>query len=214
MFNSIHVQRHTNVSKQGSHTFFNFKFKDFSRLNKWFSRSHQCKIPGLFQVKLMFFVARKPKLIRIMHLHIATTCKLLLSALYISACFFPIFKSSSVFTHVWRYGRKHVPAYSALQIVWTQIRQDKMLGLIWIQIVWHWLHMSYKCEAYNHTLISFFSPKPWLADLLVLAPLCTISTKSSNRMFSSGDRFVLYPTHAGLIFTISGRSVTHTAGHF
>ena len=73
---------------QGSHTFFNFKFKDFSRLNRWFSRSHQCKIPGLFQVKLMFFVARKPKLIRIMHLHKATTCKLLWSALYISACFF------------------------------------------------------------------------------------------------------------------------------
>ena len=72
--------------------FFQFQiqglFQDFSRLNRWFSRSHQCKIPGLFQVELMFFVARKPKLIRIMHLHIATTCKLLWSALYISACFF------------------------------------------------------------------------------------------------------------------------------
>ena len=61
---------------QGSHNFFTFKFKDFSRLNRSFSRSHQCKIPGLFQVKLMFFATRKPKLIRIMHLNIAT-CKLL-----------------------------------------------------------------------------------------------------------------------------------------
>ena len=97
-------------------------FQDFSRLNRWFSRSHQCKIPGLFQVKLMFFVAQKPKLIRIMYLHIAKTCKLLWNALYIAA-YFSIFKSSSVFTHIYNYGCKHVLAYAALQTVWTQIRQ-------------------------------------------------------------------------------------------
>ena len=110
------------VHEAGFPHFFTFKFKDFSRLNKWFSRSRQCKIPGLFQVKLMFFVAQKLKLIRIMYLHIARTCKLLWNALYIAA-YFSIFKSSSVFTHIYNYGCKHVLAYAALQTVETQIRQ-------------------------------------------------------------------------------------------